>query len=538
MGLLVVVAAIVAALVSMDLHGRLAEAVGYAVCTGFSDDPQDNCGPGAQERWDRAARDAERPEESGAMGGESSGGGGAPRLDLAQARRATGAALLALPASSAGGRSGSGQLVAARPVPSLAVGPLGAPAPQRAGDDEGDGGGNLLDGLADGAVDLGGELVGTAEGIGGHLTFWDPGGAAAQWEQTAGVAGHVVTHPVDSALTVADSFVTPIEQAYQEGGLDQALGQGVVGGVGTVAGGKGLPKLSQVGRAAPGSPAPRPDAQPAPVPPPRDRVPDNRRDCVSNSFTAGTPVLLADGTQRPISQIAVGDRVVSADPYSAHTAPATVKRVIVGQGPKALVRIRAEGTTLAATQGHPFWVQRRGWTEAHDLRPGDRLRTPTASTTIQAVHHRNAQTTRVYNLDVTSHDTYYAGRDAVLVHNADCPEGDDALQRAESRGDRPAAGPEIKPGATDGPTAGRRFSSRVRNDALAENPATCVFCRMETTRPQVDHSVPRSRGGNATIGNAQTACPHCNASKGPGDFPRTPPPGYRGPWPPSWWPSR
>ena len=95
--------------------------------------------------------------------------------------------------------------------------------------------------------------------------------------------------------------------------------------------------------------------------------------------------------------------------------------------------------------------------------------------------------------------------------------------------------PPIKPGAAGGPTAGKPFPGSVRDATLAENPGTCVYCRMETPTPQVDHAIPRVRGGNATLDNAQTTCPWCNASKGPRDFPVNPPPGYRGLWPPSWW---
>jgi 5-methylcytosine-specific restriction endonuclease McrA len=71
--------------------------------------------------------------------------------------------------------------------------------------------------------------------------------------------------------------------------------------------------------------------------------------------------------------------------------------------------------------------------------------------------------------------------------------------------------------------------------ALKENPSSCVYCCMETDAPQVDHAIPRSRGGNATLDNAQTTCQWCNASKGARDFPVSPP-GYRGLWPPPWWP--
>jgi hypothetical protein len=96
--------------------------------------------------------------------------------------------------------------------------------------------------------------------------------------------------------------------------------------------------------------------------------------------------------------------------------------------------------------------------------------------------------------------------------------------------------PPIKSGSIVGETSGRAFPGSIRRQALTENPRTCVYCHLETDAPQVDHAIPRSRGGNATIDNAQTTCGWCNASKGARDFPVNPPPGYRGFWPPSWWP--
>ena len=94
----------------------------------------------------------------------------------------------------------------------------------------------------------------------------------------------------------------------------------------------------------------------------------------------------------------------------------------------------------------------------------------------------------------------------------------------------------IKPGSANGSTAGQVFPKSVKDAAKAENPtATCVYCQMEGTGTQVDHAIPRARGGNATLDNAQLACPHCNTSKGAGDFPKTPPSDYVGPWPPEHW---
>ncbi|NWC85343.1 hemagglutinin repeat-containing protein [Pseudomonas reactans] len=96
--------------------------------------------------------------------------------------------------------------------------------------------------------------------------------------------------------------------------------------------------------------------------------------------------------------------------------------------------------------------------------------------------------------------------------------------------------PQIKAGAAGGETAGKAFPQAVKDAAKAENPrSTCVYCRIDGTGTQVDHAIPKARGGDATLENAQMACPHCNASKGARDFPVNPPPGYRGEWPPSHW---
>ena len=97
------------------------------------------------------------------------------------------------------------------------------------------------------------------------------------------------------------------------------------------------------------------------------------------------------------------------------------------------------------------------------------------------------------------------------------------------------APPLIKAGAEGGETAGKGFPQSVRQAALEENPSTCVYSRMETDSPQVDHAIARARGGNTMLINAQTTCPWCNASKGSRGFPVNPPHGYEGAWPPPWW---
>ncbi|WP_405895230.1 polymorphic toxin-type HINT domain-containing protein (plasmid) [Streptomyces sp. NBC_01527] len=148
--------------------------------------------------------------------------------------------------------------------------------------------------------------------------------------------------------------------------------------------------------------------------------------CLSpNSFTADTPVLMADGTQKPIKDIKIGDKVLATDPETGETGPRAVTALIKGSGEKQLVDITATDPTgandrLTATDGHPFWVpELREWLPAGSLKPGQSLQTG-AGTRVQitAVDRRTDQAA-VHNLTVDDLHTYYvlAGTTPVLVHN-------------------------------------------------------------------------------------------------------------------------
>ncbi|GAA1170769.1 hypothetical protein GCM10009654_29950 [Streptomyces hebeiensis] len=160
---------------------------------------------------------------------------------------------------------------------------------------------------------------------------------------------------------------------------------------------------------------------------------------VTNSFTADTPVLMADGTRKPIKDVRVGDKVAATDPETGESGPRAVTALIKGTGEKALVDIALDTgqggkpAKITATEGHPFWVPDLGeWVEAGKLKPGQWLRTG-AGTHIQvtAAHRRTAATT-VYNLTVDGIHTYYAlaGGTSVLVHN--CGVTDAARREADT----------------------------------------------------------------------------------------------------------
>ena len=178
----------------------------------------------------------------------------------------------------------------------------------------------------------------------------------------------------------------------------------------------------------------------------RERTEATTRCATPNSFVPGTPVLLADGTYKPIEQVRLGDRVLATDPVTGLTQARPVINLIPGQGLKELVRItvdtdgdRGDATgTVTATDEHPFWVADTGhWTDAEDLARGNLLRTPDGRLLEVVAVHEWTQQQQVHNLTVEGLHTYYvqAGGTPVLVHNANCPTLD--VDRASGSGRNP-----------------------------------------------------------------------------------------------------
>jgi hypothetical protein len=84
-------------------------------------------------------------------------------------------------------------------------------------------------------------------------------------------------------------------------------------------------------------------------------------------FAAGTPVLMADGSQKAIDMINVGDVIVSS---------AGASRRVVGTkittARKWFSIVLDTGARIIATKDHPF-LTRAGWVRAESLRSGDHL---------------------------------------------------------------------------------------------------------------------------------------------------------------------
>ncbi|MFD0277498.1 polymorphic toxin-type HINT domain-containing protein [Kitasatospora sp. NPDC127111] len=147
-----------------------------------------------------------------------------------------------------------------------------------------------------------------------------------------------------------------------------------------------------------------------------------------NSFPAGTPVLMADRSARPIEDLKVGDEVIATDPTTGVTTPRRVTATIYTPDDRDFTRLTvatADGRreSLTTTDHHPFWAESRGaWVDAGGLTTTDTLRTSDGrAVPITDVDHRQGLQA-AYNLTVEATHTYYviAGTTSVLVHNDDC----------------------------------------------------------------------------------------------------------------------
>jgi RHS repeat-associated protein len=165
------------------------------------------------------------------------------------------------------------------------------------------------------------------------------------------------------------------------------------------------------------------------------RVTSRLRQCAANSFSSGTPILMADGTRKPIDAVRVGDLVVATDPATGATVARRVTALIRGSGFKRLAVVWAGDSRLTVTDDHPFYVAGRGWIDASALRRGDLLATADGRrVAVEAVLDADRPAS-VYNLTVADLHTYYAGRQPILVHNQRC-DSPAALAKALQGGGR------------------------------------------------------------------------------------------------------
>jgi hypothetical protein len=139
-------------------------------------------------------------------------------------------------------------------------------------------------------------------------------------------------------------------------------------------------------------------------------------------FVAGTPVLMADGSTKPIEQIRVGDRVLSRDPETGVTTTKRVTNVFERETDETLTLTLADGERIETTSGHPFNVEGRGFVAAGELGVGTSIVTRAGpARQVKEVEWR-FEHKKVYNFEVEGFHSYFVGRGegAVWVHNGFC----------------------------------------------------------------------------------------------------------------------
>ncbi|MEV0806664.1 polymorphic toxin-type HINT domain-containing protein [Micromonospora sp. NPDC050200] len=145
-----------------------------------------------------------------------------------------------------------------------------------------------------------------------------------------------------------------------------------------------------------------------------------------DSFAAGTLVLLADGTRKPIEELEPGDKVWATDPVTGKTEVKPVVATHINLDvhlTDLTLAVDGQGEFLVqGTQTHPIWSEDRGdWVDAAKLVRGERLLAATGvPVSVSRVHSYEGSEVR-YNLTVDDTHTYYlfAGDAPVLVHNCD-----------------------------------------------------------------------------------------------------------------------
>jgi RHS repeat-associated protein len=161
-----------------------------------------------------------------------------------------------------------------------------------------------------------------------------------------------------------------------------------------------------------------------------DRVRQTLSCATGNSFAAGTLVMMADGSTKPIEDVKVGDTAENADVDSDVRQQHAVTAVHVTDDDTDFVDLAvgsgsdsgAGSKTITVTAHHLFWdATTHQWIYAADLAVGDQLDTPGDGHVPVVSTHRYTKSIRTYNLTVDTVHAYYVlvGGVPVLVHNVD-----------------------------------------------------------------------------------------------------------------------
>lgn len=181
---------------------------------------------------------------------------------------------------------------------------------------------------------------------------------------------------------------------------------------------------SMPGHQGPGNPPPAPPREPPPAPPQDPTWPQYPRDPgnpwqgqpgAGPCFTEGTLVLMFDGSDKDIIDVAVGDEVMSFDVEKGLPVPAKVTEIFAHE-PSEAPRLMCVNDDILVTPEHSFYINKE-WKQVKEARIYDKLTGPNGedvAVTMLSVYPGGVRTYN-FHTDNEAHN-YFAG--GVLVHNA------------------------------------------------------------------------------------------------------------------------
>jgi RHS repeat-associated protein len=140
-------------------------------------------------------------------------------------------------------------------------------------------------------------------------------------------------------------------------------------------------------------------------------------------FDGDTPISTENGQKR-IDEIKVGDKVWAYDTVSDSLELKEVTTVYVKSSNELVHLSVTEGgasKVIDTTSNHPFYVLKKGWVAAAELRAGDVLVTVNGEYAVveQIQHELLEKPITVFNLEVEGFHSYFVGNVGLLVHNYD-----------------------------------------------------------------------------------------------------------------------
>ncbi len=134
----------------------------------------------------------------------------------------------------------------------------------------------------------------------------------------------------------------------------------------------------------------------------------NRGGC----FGKGTPILMADGSSKPIEEVKIGDQILTfSDENKSIIAPAIVQGIFQHLVDEYLII----NNSLKVTPEHKIYVNER-WELASNIKIGDKLKgIDGSSRKVYSVEREREKNTLVYNIIVSKYHSYFA--EGYFVHN-------------------------------------------------------------------------------------------------------------------------